>query len=130
MADWTHITVKQPDSPSGYNQLVYHITLMTMKVGTSINDFLISGDDFDWLQEVSEECNKLQATEKYPDEVCKQSRSLYVSGIIVSKNLELNTNLGSHTSIHWYPHESVPGLLDMEICQVPYYPTGRSGKSC
>ena len=53
MADWTHIIVKLEDSSYGYDTLVYHITLMTMKVGTSMNDFLISGDDFDWLQEVS-----------------------------------------------------------------------------
>ena len=49
MSDWTHIIVEHPDSPSGYDELVYHITLMTMKVGASMSDFLISGDNFDWL---------------------------------------------------------------------------------
>ena len=49
MSDWTHIIVEHPDSPSDYDELVYHITLMTMKVGASMSDFLISGDNFDWL---------------------------------------------------------------------------------
>ena len=49
MSDWTHIIVDYPETQTGYDELVYHITLMTMKVGASMSDFLISGDNFDWL---------------------------------------------------------------------------------
>ena len=78
LADWTHITVTGTDSE------VYHITLVTMKIGTTFDDFNISGDKFEWLMKVSEECNELTTDEPYPEEVCRQSRSLYVSGFVVS----------------------------------------------
>ena len=49
LADWTHIRIEQPKDAS-YEELVYHITLVTMKIGTSFDDFVISGDKFEWLQ--------------------------------------------------------------------------------
>ena len=64
--------------------MVYHITLVTMKIGTSFDDFDISGDQFEWLMTVSEECNELTTSEPYPEEICRQSRSLYISGFVVS----------------------------------------------
>lgn len=48
-ADWTHVVVKQPES-STYDELVYHITLVTVKIGSSYDDFIISGTEFEWLQ--------------------------------------------------------------------------------
>ena len=83
LADWTHITVQDPESAK-YEKMVYHITLATMKIGTSFEDFDVSGDEFEWLMNVSEECNELTTKEPYPEEICKQSRSLYVSGFVVS----------------------------------------------
>ena len=88
---------------------------MTMKVGASMSDFLISGDNFDWLQEVAEECNKLTASEVYPEKVCKQSRSLYVSGIIVSLFHRTNQTIGCHTYLGRSSFESVPCLLDLDV---------------
>ena len=70
LADWTHIAVDDPES-SSYDLMVYHITLVTMEIGTSFDDFDISGDKFEWLVNVSEECDQPGAKAPYPEEVCK-----------------------------------------------------------
>ena len=88
-SDWSHIKAETQilvDEVPTNATYVYHFTLVTMKVGTEYNNFDISQSDFDWIGDVSQECNEVHpdGQEPYPEQVCKRARSLHLAGIFVS----------------------------------------------